>query len=69
MESEDDSREKRLAEVTTEPSEGQANLSRLRHKKYHNIPNELRLKLINAVEVKGERIKHVDFFSTKWKLD
>ena len=62
MESEDDSREKRLAEVTTEPSEGQASLPRLRHKKYHNIPNELRLKLINAVEVKGERIKHVYFY-------
>ncbi len=28
-------------------------------KKYHNIPNEMRLKLIEYVENKGEKIKHV----------
>ena len=31
-------------------------------KKYHNIPNDLRLKLIDAVENKGEKIKHVCTF-------
>jgi hypothetical protein len=30
----------------------------LRQKKYRNIPNELRMKLIDAVDKKGERIKH-----------
>jgi hypothetical protein len=33
----------------------------VRKKKYHSIPNEIRLKLINAVENKGEKIKHVFF--------
>lgn len=28
-------------------------------KKYHNIPNDTRLQLIDAVENKGEKIKHV----------
>ena len=28
-------------------------------KKYHSIPDDIRLKLIDAVENKGEKIKHV----------
>lgn len=28
-------------------------------KKYRNIPNDIRLKLIDAIENKGEKIKHV----------
>ena len=31
----------------------------LNKKKYHNIPNNLRLELIDSVENKGEKIKHV----------
>jgi len=30
----------------------------LRKKKYHSIPDDMRQKLIDAVENKGEKIKH-----------
>lgn len=43
-------------EVPGVKKEIQKNSSR---KKYHNIPNEMRLKLIEYVENKGEKIKHV----------
>lgn len=47
------------------PEEVEAETPTLNKKKYHNIPNDVRIKLIDAVENKGEKIKHV---STKLQL-